>query len=88
MGQKLTRIFVNWKSCFKEFVAPQGSVNDLFLFSIYLNDLFILTVSTEMCYFADDTTFSACDKDLNSLIKRLEDDRLLAIEWSLNNNMD
>ena len=38
-------------------------------------------------YFADDTTLFACDEDLNSLIKRLEHDRLLAIEWFQNNNM-
>ena len=33
-----------------------------------------------------DTTFSVCDKDLNSLIKTLEHDNLLAIEWFQNNN--
>ena len=31
--------------------------------------------------------FFACDKDLNSLIKKLNHDRLLAIEWFQNNNM-
>ena len=35
----------------------------------------------------DDTTFYACDMDLNSLIKRLEHDSFLAIEWFENNNM-
>ena len=34
-----------------------------------------------------DTTFFACDKNLNSLIKRLEHDSLRAIEWFQNNNM-
>ena len=34
-----------------------------------------------MCNFADDTTFYACDKDLGSLVIRLEHDSLLAIEW-------
>ena len=40
-----------------------------------------------MCNFADDITFYACDMDLNSLIKRLERDSFLAIEWFENNNM-
>ena len=40
-----------------------------------------------MCKFADDTTFYACDKDLRSLINRLEHDSLLAIEWFENNRM-
>ena len=60
-------------------------------FSLYLNDLFYLTesaevCSTEVCNFADDIAFFACDKDLNSLIKNLEYDSLLAIKWSQNNN--
>ena len=40
-----------------------------------------------MCNFADDTTFYACNKDLHSLINRLEHDSLLAIGWFENNNM-
>ena len=46
-----------------------------------------LIESTEVRTFADDTTFFADDKDLNSLIKRLEHDNLLAIEWFQNNNI-
>ena len=46
-----------------------------------------LTESTEVCNFVDDTTFFACDEHLNSLIKRLGHDSLLAIEWLQNNNM-
>ena len=37
-------------------------------------------VCTEVCNFADDTTFFVCDKELNSLIKRLGHRSLLAIE--------
>ena len=40
-----------------------------------------------MCNFADDTTFYACDKDLCSLINRLEHDSLLAIDLFENNLM-
>ena len=46
-----------------------------------------LTESTEVCNFADGTTFFVCDEDLNSLIKRLEHDSLLSIEWFQNNNV-
>ena len=49
--------------------------------------MFYLTESTEVCNFADDSTFFSCEKDLNSLIKRLEHDSLLAIGWFQNNNM-
>ena len=40
-----------------------------------------------MCNFADDTTFFACDKDLSSLINRLEHNSLLATELFENNHM-
>ena len=46
--------------------VPQGSVLRPLLFNIYRNDLFILVESTEVCNFADDTTFFAGEKDLNS----------------------
>ena len=58
----------------------QGSVIGPFLFNIYLNDLFYIAETTNVCNFADDTTFYACDKDVNSLINRLEHDSDLAIE--------
>ena len=56
------------------------------LFNLYLNDLFYLPDFTEVCNFADDT-FHTCDNDLNNLIKRLEHDAFLAIEWFETNNM-
>ena len=67
--------------------VPQGSVLGPLCFNIYSKDLFHLTESTEVCKFVDDTTFFACDKDLNFLIKRLEHDSLLAIESFQSNNM-
>ena len=65
----------------------QGSAYGPLLLNINLNGLFYLTESTEVCNFADDTTFFACNEDLNFLIKRLEHDSLLAIKWFQNNNM-
>ena len=40
-----------------------------------------------MCNFADDMNFYVCNKDLSSLINRLERDNLLVIEWFENNHM-
>ena len=47
-------------------------LNNLFylplLFNIYLNNLFYLSESTEVCNFADNTTFYSCHEELRSLI--------------------
>ena len=63
----------------------------LFLVIFYLisifNDLLNLSECTEVCNFDDDTTFYSSNKDLSSLIYRLEHSSLLAIEWFENNHM-
>ena len=66
--------------------GSQGSVLGPLLFNIYLNDLFYLSECTEVCNFADDTTFYACGKVLCSPINRLEHSSLL-IEWFRNNHI-
>ena len=40
-----------------------------------------------MCSYADDTTFHACDTDLENRVRRLEHDSMLAIEWFESNYM-
>ena len=64
--------------------VKQGSVLGPLLFNIFLHDLFYLAESTNVCSFTDNATFYACDKDLNSLAKRLKHGSYLATEWSEN----
>ena len=82
---KINKSFSSWAKLVQGF--PQGSVLGALLFNIYLNDLFYLAESTEVCNFADDTTFFACNKDIKTVISRLEHDSHLAIEWFESNYM-
>ena len=82
---KVNSSFSTWSELLQG--VPQGSLLGPILFNIYLNDLFYLTEMTQVRNFADDTTFCVCDKDLNILINRLEDDTSLAVEWFENNFM-
>ena len=75
---KIIKKFSSWQELIQG--VPQGSVLGPLLFNIYLNDLFYIAESTNVCNFADDTTFYACDRDVNSLINSLEHDSYLAIE--------
>ena len=76
---KINKKFSSWVELMQS--VHRGLALGPLLFNIYLNDLFLLVESTEACNFADNTTFFAWEKDLNSLINRLEHDSLLAIEW-------
>ena len=76
---KLNTGFSKWTEILLR--VPQGSVLGPLLFNIYINDLFFLTEKANVCNYADNTTFYACDSDLNYLISRLEQDSVLAIEW-------
>ena len=84
---KINTSFSSWKELLQG--VQQGSVLGPLLFSIYFNDLFSFLEETVASNFADDTNIYiyACDIDLSNLLRRLEHDSLIAIDWFENNYM-
>ena len=65
---KLNTGFSKWTEILSG--VQQGSVLGPLLFNVYINDLFFLNEKTNVCNYADDTTFYAYDSHLNHLISR------------------
>ena len=54
--------------------VPHGSVLESLLYNICINELFYLTQLTDVCNYTDDTTFHACDSNVENFIRRFEHD--------------
>ena len=68
-------------------VFSEGSIPGPILFDIFINDLFLWLITSDLHNYANDNTITVTCKNLNDLLFTLEKESQSAVDWFRNNNM-
>ena len=60
---------------------PQGSILDPLLFSIFINDIFMIIEQSDICNFPDDNTLYSCGKRLTEIKENFVSDTKSILSW-------
>ena len=82
---KINSTFSSWHDLI--YGVPQGSILGPLLFNIYLCDFFLTIDDTYIASYADDNTPYVCDKNIETVIERLEKATSKLFMWCSSNAM-
>ena len=87
--QKLNVKTNNTRSIFQVLFSrvPRGSISGLTLFNKFINNFFLCLSKAQLPNFADDNTISVDAININKLIKTLEEEIKIGIDWFNANEM-
>ena len=76
---KVGNAYSSWKEL--KCGVPQGSIIRPLLFNIFINDVFYFIDKTKIANYADDTTVYATEVNLTELLKLLENESIIVLDW-------
>ena len=82
---RINSTFSTWSEIF--FGVIQGSILGPILFNIDLADMFLVCKDISIASYADDNSPYACEKDMQSVIDKLQNDSIALLNWFKSNGL-